>query len=77
MNIVETILNFLYVYMAAIDGRPSLRAVSPLVGLSVALMTFWKTVLYWLQVSLFLFLKSQIPIDIDPPQISPNILIIT
>jgi hypothetical protein len=49
MNIVETLMNFLYVYMAAIDGRPQLRAVAPLVGLSVALMTFWKTVLYWLQ----------------------------
>ena len=51
MNVVETILNFLYVYLAAIDGRPQARAVSPLVGFSVALMTFWKTVLYWLQVS--------------------------
>ncbi|UZJ55161.1 hypothetical protein CBS101457_004481 [Exobasidium rhododendri] len=49
MNIVETLLNFLYVYMAAIDGRPRLRALAPLVGLSVAIMTFWKTALYWLQ----------------------------
>jgi len=54
MNVVETILNFLYVYMAAIDGRPQLRATAPLVGLSVAIMTFWKTALYWLQVSKFL-----------------------
>lgn len=49
MNIIETILNFAYVYMAAIDGRPAWRAASPVLGLSVALMTFWKTVLYWLQ----------------------------
>jgi hypothetical protein len=48
MNIVETILNFLYVFMAT--GKPQLKAVAPLVGLSVALMTFWKTALYWLQV---------------------------
>lgn len=49
MNIVETVLNFVYVYMAAIDGRPQMRALAPLVGFSVALMTFWKTALYWLQ----------------------------
>jgi hypothetical protein len=48
MNIVETILNLLYVFMAT--GKPQLKAVAPLVGLSVALMTFWKTALYWLQV---------------------------
>jgi hypothetical protein len=70
MNIVETILNFLYVYMAT--GRPELKAVSPLIGLSVALMTFWKTVLYWLQVRqcLHYYMVSHADFDFPPLECS-------
>lgn len=50
MNIVETILNFTYVYLAAVQPNARLRAVAPIVGFTSAIMTFWKTALYWLQV---------------------------
>ncbi|KAF7324659.1 hypothetical protein MKEN_00507400 [Mycena kentingensis (nom. inval.)] len=45
MNVVETLLNLIYVYTAHVKAWPS----APLIGLSAAVMTLSKTVLYWLQ----------------------------
>ncbi|KAI7850470.1 hypothetical protein BDC45DRAFT_487865 [Circinella umbellata] len=45
MNLVETVLNFLYLWMAS-DSQKSGRA--SLVGFSAAILTVAKTVLYWL-----------------------------
>ncbi|PWN33472.1 uncharacterized protein FA14DRAFT_156167 [Meira miltonrushii] len=49
MNIVETILNFSYVYLAAYQSNARLRAIAPVIGFTAAIATFWKTVLYWAQ----------------------------
>lgn len=45
MNIIETLLNLYYLYLAHISDSAS----APLVGFSAALMTLSKTVLYWAQ----------------------------
>jgi len=45
MNVIETLLNLYYVYLQHLVGSPS----APLVGLSTAVMTLSKTVLYWAQ----------------------------
>lgn len=46
MNVVETFLNFLYLYLL---GREDVSVgQANLVGFSSALMTFSKTILYWL-----------------------------
>ena len=45
MNIVETLLNLYYLYLAHISDSAS----APLVGFSGALMTLSKTLLYWAQ----------------------------
>ncbi len=45
MNVIETLLNLYYVYLQHFVGSPS----APLVGLSTAVMTLSKTVLYWAQ----------------------------
>jgi hypothetical protein len=50
LNVVETILNFAYVYLAAVQQNARLRAIAPIVGFSSVIMTFWKTALYWMQV---------------------------
>ncbi|EKM77576.1 hypothetical protein AGABI1DRAFT_101621 [Agaricus bisporus var. burnettii JB137-S8] len=44
MNVVETILNLVYIYLAHGVQSPS----APVVGLSAVVMTLAKTVLYWL-----------------------------
>lgn len=49
MNVVETVLNFTYVYLAAFQPNVRLRASAPVIGFAAVIMTFWKTVLYWLQ----------------------------
>ncbi|KAL1689229.1 hypothetical protein GGG16DRAFT_93821 [Schizophyllum commune] len=45
LNIVETILNIIYLYLAHVSSSPK----APLIGFAAATMTLWKTVLYWLQ----------------------------
>lgn len=45
MNIVETLINIYYLYLAHVSDSAS----APLVGFSGALMTLSKTVLYWAQ----------------------------
>ena len=45
MNLVETLLNFLYLWMTS-DSQKSGRA--SLVGFSAAILTVAKTLLYWL-----------------------------
>jgi len=45
LNIVETLLNLAYVYLAHI----SQWSAAPVVGFAAATMTFSKTVLYWAQ----------------------------
>jgi len=45
MNLIETFLNFVYVYQVHIDPTPA----APLVGIVAATMTLSKTVLYWVQ----------------------------
>lgn len=44
MNIVETFLNVIYVYLAYNTRWPG----APVIGFATALMTLSKTVLYWL-----------------------------
>jgi hypothetical protein len=48
LNIVETILNFSYLYLAY-RASPPYAAVAPLVGFTAVVMTESKTALYWLQ----------------------------
>ena len=48
LNIVETILNFSYLYLAH-RASPPYAAVAPLVGFTAVIMTESKTALYWLQ----------------------------
>ncbi|PWO00490.1 hypothetical protein FA09DRAFT_327918 [Tilletiopsis washingtonensis] len=48
LNIVETILNFSYLYLAH-RASPPYAAVAPLVGFTAVVMTESKTALYWLQ----------------------------
>ncbi|KAJ3532191.1 hypothetical protein NMY22_g7844 [Coprinellus aureogranulatus] len=45
MNVVETLLNIAYLYLAHIAASP----VAPLVGFTSAALTLAKTVLYWAQ----------------------------
>ena len=45
LNIVENFMNIAYLYLAHISGSP----VAPLIGFASVVMTFSKTVLYWLQ----------------------------
>ncbi|KAH9919464.1 uncharacterized protein BXZ73DRAFT_92065 [Epithele typhae] len=45
LNIVETLMNIGYVYLAHVSGSPG----APLLGFAAAVMTLSKTVLYWLQ----------------------------
>ena len=45
MNVIENLLNMLYLYLAHVTGSP----VAPLIGFTSATMTLSKTVLYWLQ----------------------------
>lgn len=51
MNIIETLLNFVYLFLVHIQNSPQSIAVAPVVGLIAAIMTLSKTVLYWLNVS--------------------------
>lgn len=45
LNVVETLLNITYLYLAHVSPTPA----APLIGLTSATMTFSKTLLYWLQ----------------------------
>ncbi|KAF8494938.1 hypothetical protein F5888DRAFT_611147 [Russula emetica] len=45
MNLVETALNVFYLYLAHVVKYPA----ASVVGFTSVTMTFWKTVLYWLQ----------------------------
>ena len=45
LNIAETLLNLYYLTLQHVSHSP----VAPLVGLASAVMTLWKTVLYWAQ----------------------------
>ncbi|KAJ7054162.1 hypothetical protein C8F01DRAFT_1164141 [Mycena amicta] len=45
LNVIETIMNLLYVYTAHVKAWPP----APLIGLAAATMTLSKTVLYWMQ----------------------------
>lgn len=45
MNIIETLLNFTYLYFTHVSGA----TVAPLIGFAAATMTLSKTVLYWAQ----------------------------
>ncbi|KAK2462822.1 hypothetical protein APHAL10511_005213 [Amanita phalloides] len=45
MNIVETLMNLAYVYLAHVSDWPG----APLIGFTSAVMTLAKTVLYWAQ----------------------------
>ncbi|EJD45575.1 hypothetical protein AURDEDRAFT_114131 [Auricularia subglabra TFB-10046 SS5] len=45
MNLIETALNLLYVYKTHVDPSPA----ASIIGLSSAVMTLSKTVLYWAQ----------------------------
>ncbi|KAF8908123.1 hypothetical protein CPB84DRAFT_1959313 [Gymnopilus junonius] len=45
LNIIETLMNISYVYLAHVSEWPG----APLIGFGAALMTVSKTVLYWLQ----------------------------
>ncbi|KAG8806096.1 hypothetical protein FRC19_007473, partial [Serendipita sp. 401] len=45
LNIVESIVNFIYVYKAHISKDP----IAPLIGFTAATCSFSKTVLYWAQ----------------------------
>ncbi|THH15870.1 hypothetical protein EW146_g4678 [Bondarzewia mesenterica] len=45
LNIVETFLNILYVYLAHVTHWPA----APVIGFASVVMTLSKTVLYWLQ----------------------------
>ncbi|KAK0549057.1 hypothetical protein OC845_003318, partial [Tilletia horrida] len=48
MNIPETILNYLYVFIVTSTTSPQLRAVAPLIGFTATVMTASKTILYML-----------------------------
>ncbi|KAI0035529.1 hypothetical protein K488DRAFT_16856, partial [Vararia minispora EC-137] len=45
MNVIETLLNIYYVYLAHVSASPA----ATVVGFAAAVMTLSKTVLYWLQ----------------------------
>ncbi|KAF8629519.1 hypothetical protein AX17_005645 [Amanita inopinata Kibby_2008] len=45
LNVVETMMNFIYLYLAHVSQWPG----APLIGFSSAVMTLSKTVLYWAQ----------------------------
>lgn len=45
LNIIETLMNIAYVYLAHVSQWPG----APLIGFGAALMTVSKTILYWLQ----------------------------
>ncbi|KAI5886367.1 uncharacterized protein SCHCODRAFT_02641559 [Schizophyllum commune H4-8] len=45
LNVIETVLNLMYLYLAHISDSPK----APLIGFAAAAMTLWKTVLYGLQ----------------------------
>ncbi|KZV73388.1 hypothetical protein PENSPDRAFT_648925 [Peniophora sp. CONT] len=45
MNVVETVLNLHYLYLAHVRASP----IAPVVGFATAVMTLSKTLLYWLQ----------------------------
>ncbi|KAF8488115.1 hypothetical protein JB92DRAFT_3018105 [Gautieria morchelliformis] len=45
LNLIETALNLYYVYMANVLGSPA----APVIGFAAIVMTFSKTVLYWVQ----------------------------
>jgi len=45
LNVIETLFNLFYVYLAHISQSP----VAPLVGFASATMTLAKTILYWAQ----------------------------
>jgi len=45
LNIIETLMNVTYVYLAHVSQWPG----APLIGFGAALMTVSKTILYWLQ----------------------------
>ncbi|KAF9237464.1 hypothetical protein BU15DRAFT_63187 [Melanogaster broomeanus] len=45
LNLIETLTNLSYVYLAHVSGWSA----APVVGFAAATMTFWKTALYWLQ----------------------------
>ncbi|TRM58478.1 hypothetical protein BD626DRAFT_183122 [Schizophyllum amplum] len=45
LNVIETLLNLVYLYLAHVTPSPS----APLIGFCAATMTLWKTVLYWMQ----------------------------
>ncbi|KAE8224392.1 hypothetical protein CF319_g2703 [Tilletia indica] len=48
MNIPETILNYLYVYIVLFSTSSHARAVAPLIGFTATVMTASKTILYML-----------------------------
>jgi hypothetical protein len=48
MNVVENMVNLMYLYSAH-SGSTSLAAIAPFIGFTGATLTFWKTVVYWLQ----------------------------
>ncbi|SPO34754.1 related to Adiponectin receptor 1 [Pseudozyma flocculosa] len=48
LNVAETFLNFVYLYLAHVRRSASAMAAAPLVGFAAVVMTFSKTVLYWL-----------------------------
>lgn len=45
LNVVETLLNILYLFQAHVVASPA----APLIGFASAVMTLSKTVLYWAQ----------------------------
>lgn len=52
MNVIETVLNFEYLYLAHTSAYGSAKIchpTAPLVGFAAAIMTLSKTLLYWLQ----------------------------
>ncbi|KDN48465.1 hypothetical protein K437DRAFT_245637 [Tilletiaria anomala UBC 951] len=46
MNIAETILNFLYLYLAYVDKSLEALCIAPVIGFTAVIMTASKTVLY-------------------------------
>lgn len=46
MNIIETVLNFAYLYLAHVDASIEALSIAPVVGLVAVVMTASKTVLY-------------------------------
>lgn len=51
MNIAETFLNFLYLYLVHLDGSLEALSLAPVIGLITVVMTCSKTVLYVFNVS--------------------------